>query len=209
VWDFLRSQSRRGIVRSELSVKEWAAELPSVGRVRPKRCPGCKRASQPLGGKIVLHGHGRRERQLRGPAAPDERPALSGLLLRRYRCKICKALCTVGPRELLTQRLYSASAIAWALALFGVLRLGAAQVRELVSPWAIWGVSGHRWPTLLRWVEAIRARRLLQCVRAAPLAWTARRLAERAATTLAALALPTLEPPSIAVQAFHGAARAY
>ena len=40
--DFLRTQSRRGIVRSALSVKEWAAELPSVAEVRPKRCPGCQ-----------------------------------------------------------------------------------------------------------------------------------------------------------------------
>ena len=180
-----------------------------MGRVRPKRCPSCKRASHPLGGKITLHGHGPRERQLRGPAAPDEAPALCGLLVRRYRCTNCKALCTVAPRELLTQRLYSASAIGWALALFGVLRLAAAVVRERVSPWAIWGASARRWPTLLRWIEAIRSRRLLRCVRPAPLCWTARRLAERAATTIAAMALPALEPPPIDVQAFHGAARAY
>ena len=180
-----------------------------MGRVRPRRCPSCKTASHPLGGKIVLHGHGRRERQLRGPATPGEAPALRELFVRRYRCTICKALCTVAPREMLTQRLYSASAIGWALALFGVLRLGAAVVRERVSPWAIWGASAHRWPTLLRWVEAIRSRRLLRCVRPAPQSWTARRIAERAATTLAALALPSLEPPPIDVQAFHGAARAY
>lgn len=179
-----------------------------MGRVRPKRCPGCKRASHPLGGKVVLHGHGRRERQVRGPASPDQAPALCELFVRRYRCKICKALCTVGPREMLTQRLYSASAIGWALALFGVLGLAAAMVRERVSPWARWGTSARRWPTLLRWVKAIRSRGLLRSVRPAPPTWTARRLAERAATTLAALALPSPEPPPIEVQAFHGAARA-
>ena len=179
-----------------------------MGRVRPGQCPACKRASQPLGGKVVLQGHGRRERQMRGPAAPNEAPALLALWVRRYRCKLCKALCTVGPRETLTQRLYSASAIAWALALFGVLHAGAAQVRERVSPWAIWGASARRWPTLLRWVAAVRSRRLFRCVRPAPPSWTSRRVAERAATTIAALALPSLEPPSIDVQAFHGAARA-
>ena len=205
----MRTQSKREIVRSEVSVKEWVAAEPAVGRVRPARCPGCKRASQPLGGKIVLHGHGRRERQLRGPAAPKEEPALCLLFLRRYRCTLCEGLCTVGPRELLTQRLYSASAIGWALALFGVLGLAAAVVRERVSPWAIWGTSARRWPTLSRWAEAIRSRRLFSCVRPAPLSWTARQLAERAATTLASLSLPAPEPPSIDVQAFHGAARAY
>ena len=156
----------------------------------------------------MLQGHGRRERQVRGPAAPNAAPGLSGLLVRRYRCTICGALCTVGPRELLTQRLYTASAIGWALALYGVLGLAAAAVRQLVSPWAIWGASARRWPTLLRWVKAIRSRRLWRCVRPAPLWWTARQLAERAATTIAALALPSLEPPPIEVQAFHGAARA-
>ena len=156
----------------------------------------------------MLHGHGPRERQLRGPAAPDEAPALCGLLVRRYRCTNCKALCTVAPRELLTQRLYSASAIGWALALFGVLGQAAAVVREKVSPLAIWGTSARRWPTLQRWVAAIRGRRLWRCVRPTPPSWTVRQLAERAATTLAALALPSLEPPPIDVQAFHGAARA-
>jgi hypothetical protein len=156
----------------------------------------------------MLHGHGQRERQLRGPLAPGEAPALCGLFLRRYRCTICKALCTVGPRELLTQRLYSVSAIGWGLALFGVLGLAAAAVRQRVSPWAIWGTSARRWPTLLRWVKAIRARRLWRCVRPTPPGWTARQVAERAATTLAAMALPSPEPPSIDVQAFHGAARA-
>ena len=114
----------------------------------------------------------------------------------------------VVPAEMLPWRLYSASAIAWALALFGALRLSPAAIRERVSPWRIVGVSAaRRWVTLLRWTDAVAERRLFRCVRPAPLSWARRRVAERAATTIAGHAPPSTER-SLEEQVFLGAARA-
>ena len=182
--------------------------MPSVGQVRPAQCPSCEGASQPAGEGIVLHGHGLRERQLRGPAAPGEPAAILGVQARRYRCRRCKAICIVVPAEMLPWRLYSASAIALALSLFGALRLSPATIRERVSPWKIVGASaGRRWVTLLRWTDAVVAQRLFRCVRPAPLSWARRRVAERAATTIAGHAPPSTGRP-LEEQAFLGAARA-
>jgi hypothetical protein len=57
-------------------------------------------------------------------------------------------------------------------------------------------------------VGAVRKQRLFACVRATPPAWTCRQRAARIATTLAALAAPTLRHLPLAAQAFHGAAQA-
>jgi uncharacterized protein YfaS (alpha-2-macroglobulin family) len=52
---------------------------------------------------------------------------------------------TVVPAEALTSRLYTASAIALALALYGLERLAAAAVRKLVSPMLL-GLTAHQTP---------------------------------------------------------------
>ena len=64
-----RSSSR--IVHHELDVKGWLAALPSVASARPGACVDCGAASQPTGGLLGLHGHGFRDRQLRGPPDAD------------------------------------------------------------------------------------------------------------------------------------------
>ena len=64
-----------------------------------------------------------RERQFRGPTSPGATPTIVVLRVRRYRCQPCGAVLTVVPRETATGRLYTLSAIAWALALFGVTRV--------------------------------------------------------------------------------------
>jgi hypothetical protein len=112
----------------------------------------------------------------------------------------------VVPAEVLTKRRYSAAAIAWALALFGLSLVSPAAVRLLVSPWRTWNPRG--WVTLLRWAGAAAEGRLFRCVRPLPADWPARKVAERVATTVAGHALPTPEPPSVVVQAFLGAALA-
>jgi hypothetical protein len=81
-----------------------------------------------------LHGHGVRSRQVLGPLTWGGLPLALEVWVRRYRCTRCRATCTVVPREVLTRRLYSAPAIAMALALFGLLSRTVAQVREAVSP---------------------------------------------------------------------------
>lgn len=82
-------------------------------------------------------------------------------------------------------------------------------IRQRVSPWVVVGATAFtRWKTLPRWVAAVAAGRLFTCVRPPPQGWSARQVAERAATTLAAHALPSPEPPPLSTQAFHGAALA-
>lgn len=144
-----------------------------------------------------------------GPAAPGGVPQLRELEVRRYRCTGCKAVMTVVPREILTKRLYSAAAIAWALALYGLSMLSPAAVRALVSPWRHWGAtSAGRWQTLQRWAWTAAQGQLFACVRAMPPDWPSRKAAARAATVLGGQALPSPEPPPLDVLAFHGAALA-
>lgn len=199
----------REIVRSTITVKYWLAELPSVAAVRPACCPACKAASTPVGGRIVVQGHGKRQRQAWGPASPRAPPEIQVLMVRRYHCIACGAVTTVAPSETLTKRLYTAPAVGWALALFGLLLMTPRAIRELVTPLRIWGTtSGVRWQTLLRWTEAAAAGRLFSTVREMPTEWSTRTVAARVAALLSACTLPSPEPPPLDVQAFHGAALA-
>jgi len=157
---------------------------------------------------IVLQGHGTRARQLRGPEAADGKPTVGEVITRRYRCQICRVVVTVVPAEVLPSRLYSASAIAMAMALFGVARRGARAVRALISPWRIVGAATTGWATLRRWVHAVREQRLWRCVRPGPSTWTDHSVAARAATTVAACAPPSAASLSIATAVFTGAAHA-
>lgn len=126
--------------------------------------------------------------------------------VRRFLCLACDGLITVVPRGVVRKRLYSGAAIAFALALFGVLRLSRVEVRRRVSPHRTIGyTAATTWAALRRWTRAVQAGRLFQGVRQAPEAWSCRQLAERAATTLAALALPSAG--SIDARAFAGGAR--
>jgi hypothetical protein len=63
----VNERSERGIIRSEVDVKLWTEKQPSVEQVRPAGCPSCGAASRPLGGSVVLQGHGTRERQVWEP----------------------------------------------------------------------------------------------------------------------------------------------
>lgn len=158
---------------------------------------------------MVLHGHGKRSRQVLGPQEPGGTPRQVEVQVRRYRCQACGATCTVAPWEVWTRRLYSLAAIAWALALWGVVGLGLAAVRGRVSPWVhVGATSARRWRTPLAWVEAVAARRLLLRVRPWPAGWQARRAAAHVASTVAGHAPPSAPSPPLAVQAFRGAVHA-
>lgn len=127
--------------------------------------------------------------------------------MRRYRCTRCRAVLTVVPAETITRRLYSAAAIAWALALYGLSLLAPGAVRELVSPWrVVTASSAARWRTLSRWCAAA-ADRLFSKLPPLP-DTTARQVAAAAAVAISAFAVPMPEPPPLAELAFHGAARA-
>jgi hypothetical protein len=182
-------QSNIRFVQAEVHVKLWTARPPTVDEVRPGRCPACAAPSRPAGGSLGLHGHGLRERHRWGPLEPSATPSLIGVLLRRYLCTSCGAVVVVGPRGVVRRRLYSAGAIALALALFGVAGLAPAEVRRRVSPLRIVGsTAAAGWASLRRWSRAVRARKLFPPVRALPAEATLRQVAARAATTLAACA---------------------
>lgn len=182
------TRSTQEVVRDGRDVKGWALKEPTVEELRPACCLACGAASRPAGGGLVLHGHGRRGRQAWGPATATGKPEVRDTWVQRFLCKLCEATMTVAPRELLTKRLYSAAAIALALALFGLARVPLPEVRARVSPW---GVVGHTaaasWASVSRWTEAVREGRLFE-VRRPPEEWTPRQVAERTATTLAARA---------------------
>jgi hypothetical protein len=130
------------------------------------------------------------------------------LLVRRFLCR-CGAVLTVVPCETIPGRLYTSSAVGWALALFGVQKLSAAQVRRQTSPWMVIGqIAITGWATLRRWIRSIRAGTLLPGQRASPADFTARQVAERVAMGLASLGPPASIEASVATRAFQGAALA-
>jgi transposase len=198
-------QSRIRIVYAERDVKLWRAQLPTVDEVRPGRCLACEAPSRPAGGNLGLHGHGLRERDQWGPVELGDASAVVGLLARRYRCQSCGAVIVVLPRGVVRRRLYSAGAIAIALALWAVTGLAPAAVRARVSPHRIVGpTAASGWASLRRWSRAVRAERLFPVVRALPAGATLRQVAARAATTLAAFA-PVAGGLSVESAAFLGA----
>lgn len=200
----VRRQSGEGIVYSAIEVKKWAEEIPSAERARPACCSRCGVASRPLGTALVLVGHGRRERQVRGPRDATSEAEIRTISVRRYRCRLCGGLTTVLPRGLTARRHYSASAIGLSLCLFGMRGLSLGETRRRVCPWRA-GFETERWTTLPGWLTAIAEGRLLSEVRPSPPSFSLREQAERAAATLCAL---SLEGGSLEAQAFAGAALA-
>jgi hypothetical protein len=146
-----------------------------------------------------------RTRQLRGPLTPGGAPELTVVQIRRYQCQSCAAITTVVPAETLSGRLYTAAAIALALALYGLSRLASAAVRRQVSPWQVTASPGS-WRTLSRWCAAADAP-LFRKLR--PTVGESRAVARAVAVALTAYAPPAPEPPrSMLELAFAGAARA-
>ena len=161
--------------------------MPSCAAARPGVCPCCGAAAQPLGGALVVVGHGVVERQVLGPQAPGEAPVQVVVTLRRYRCRGCRAVLVVGPRGLVPGRWYGAGAIGQALALYA---RGATStlVRVQTSPSRVVGGSAkERWVTLTRWVEAAR-RGDLFVARIRPVGLERRGVAEQVMLVLAARA---------------------
>ncbi len=201
-------RSKQRIVHSELDVKSWLDRRPGVDEVRPGRCACCGVASRPVGGRIALHGHGLRGRQVRGPLSPDGPPVTIEILCRRYRCQRCGAVLVVVPRGVLPHRYFSASAIAWAMALFGVEHRPPPEVRRRTSPWSIVGeTAAPSWVALLRWVAAAKAGRLWPGLVRPRATDSPREVAEHIAQALASRAPPPWDAKA-AARAFAGAALA-
>jgi hypothetical protein len=124
------------------------------------------------------------------------------LLLRRYLCLRCGSVATAVPQGLLRGRLYSAGAIALALALFGIGEVSEGEVRRRTSPWQVVGPTAAKgWCTLRRWVRAVRRGVLWPGLASLRQSWTVREVARRVASVLAARGPAGLrrgEPPSAA-----------
>lgn len=103
---------------------------------------------------------------------------------------------TVSPRGVLLRRLYAASVIGLALALFGIQRESAQAVRKAIVPTASERdrAEGATWSTLRRWAGEAKAGTLTVEGRACPSTFTLRQAAERTASTLGALG-PRGAPP--------------
>jgi len=195
------------IVYHERDVASWITTPPSVEEARPGRCPACGLAARPVGGRLGLHGHGLRDRQQRGPAAPGERAAIAVVALRRYLCVGCAAVTTVVPRDVEPRRHYSRPAIALALALWSMASLPPAEVRQRISPWRVRGATGAGgWFTLRRWACAARAGRLFRAL-GHVVGGSLRQVAASVATRALGHAPPSLRGEPREVQVFQGAVR--
>lgn len=203
----MEGQSSTRIVYIGIDVKSWTTRLPTADEVRPGQCPACGEASRPAGGRIVLHGHGLRARDQWGPPDATAPPEVIEVVCRRYACQDCGAIILVVPGGILRRRLYSATAIALALAIWSIEEQTPAEVRARVSPWRIVGpTAAAAWASLHRWAEAVRGARLFPVVRELPAGATLREVAARAATTLAALVPSSADRLPLGTRAFLGAA---
>jgi hypothetical protein len=121
----------------------------------------------------------------------------------------CGAVLLVVPREVLPRRQYSASAIAFALALWGLVGMTALAVRRRISPAKELGFTAITgWVTLRRWTKAVRQGDLFPSMPSAAPSAPLRAVASLAATALAANADPTTRPLPLEQRAFFGAAHA-
>lgn len=203
-----KNRSGTSVVQSAVGIKGWRERLPTVEEARPACCPSCGAASCPVGGAIQLHGHGTRVRQVRGPSAPLEPAETVEITARRYRCVPCGGVVVVVPREVMAGRLYSAPAIGFAFALWGLVLATAAQVRRQVCPAKILGHTVSGWVTLRRWARDVAQGKLFPSVPGAGPSASLRRVSAHAASALAASADPTSRELAIEQRAFLGAAHA-
>jgi hypothetical protein len=161
-----------------------------------------------VGEGLRLHGHGIRLRQMLGPAEALGDPVMLEVCCRCYLCVACKAVVLVVPGAMLARRRYSASAIAQALALFGLAGQSPAKIRRRTSPDKIVGATASTgWASIDRWCDDVRGGRLFPFARTCPATFTRRQVAERAAAAIGSRAPPPVDP-SLIVRAFVGAAPA-
>jgi hypothetical protein len=185
----MTDQSEQTIEETAGKSKRRAQEREECEAMRPACCLACQAPSRPVGGRVQMHGHGERRRTQRGPEAVGKPPVERSVGVRRYRCVKCRATVTVAPRGVVRRRLFAASAIGLALALFGIQRESVDAVQEVIAPTssARDPAEGSSWSTLRRWAHAAKAGTLLVEGRGCPETFTLRQAAERAATTLQAL----------------------
>jgi hypothetical protein len=194
------------VICTAVGIKAWVAKMPCVDEVRPAQCVACESASRPVGGTLVLHGHGLLARQVRGVVEVDGEPGAFMLWVRRYACQLCDAVMTVVPAGMLARRQYSASSIALALHLWLAVGLSDRVVRSKLCAWQLRGRNARGWAQLYRWAD--QAADLFALPRPLATSPTGRdAVVGRVLTTLRSLSPVALNAAPIALQIFAGAAR--
>lgn len=165
-------------------------EVPSVSACRPSHCWKCgvgQRRDDSRG--LNLYGHGLRERTVLGALAVGEPAATHTLRVRRYLCRLCGAVTTVGPWDLLPGWLYSLVAVVLVLVRWACGEPVAALRAQLAgTPQHGFGEPGQ-WASLRRWARLAVSGQLftgLSC----SLTGTLRTRAERVVQNLADAAPP-------------------
>jgi len=189
------------IVHRALDVKIWMQRPPSVEEARPARCPRCHAAGRPAGGALGLHGHGLRDRQVRGPLDVAAVSTTAVIACRRYLCVGCGAVVTVVPRGIEPRRHYGRAAICLALALWALGGQPTTVVRARVGAWP--SREATSWRAVRRWAEAVASGAWSWCAVAAGLA--PRSAAARAAQIAAGHA-PALTVGTVGTLAYAGGA---
>lgn len=187
-------QRKVHVVRFFVGVKVWP---PSIDAARPSACVRCG-ASARVGHRIVIHGHGVRERQQRGPATSEDPPKCVVIVVRRYLCTACRAVMVVLPAQAQPFKHFSGGAIAMALALW--CSESASVVRQRVNDWKP-GAGARGWRSLSRWARAAGAGVMFAGIHLAVGASV-----ERVAQALCGHAPPQAREAPIHEQAFIGAA---
>ena len=190
------------IVHRALDVKNWMQRPPSVEEARPGQCPRCFGAGRPIGGPRGLHGHGLRDRQVRGPLEIAAVPTTAVIACRRYLCTQCEAVLTVVPRGIEPRRHYGRAAICLALALWALGGQPTTVVRDRVGSWA--SQEATTWQALRKWAAAVAAGTWPWCRAAAGLA--PREAAARAGQIAAGRAPLAMPAGPIWEQAYAGGA---
>lgn len=154
-----------------------------------------------MGGPLGLHGHGVRDRQVRGPREITAASTTSVIACRRYLCVGCGTVLTVVPRGIEPRRHYGRAAICLALALWALGRQPTTVVRARVGAWP--SREATSWRALRRWGAAVASGAWSWCTSAAGLA---PRAAAARGAQIAAGRAPTLTAGPVWALAFAGGA---
>jgi hypothetical protein len=201
----LRERSDSRLIRTGVGIKAWITKTPTVEEVRPVQCAACGAASRPVGGPLVIHGHGLLERQVRGVLEVGGEPGVVVVAVRRYACQSCGAVMTVVPAGMLSRRQYSGPSIALALHLWLAVGLSDRAVRQQVCAWQVRGHNDRGWAQLYRWGG--QAASLFALPRVVAALVSPHEVVRRVLTMLRALSPVGLSAAPIALQVFEGAAR--
>lgn len=128
------------------------------------------------------------------------------ILARRYLCTKCGTVPVVVPREVRAKRLYSASAIGFGLALWGLMKMSARAVRERVNPAKFVAEPTLGWATVRRWAKDVATGKLFFDLPRPPINSKLRIVAATAAAALAANAEAQTRVLPLELRAFVGAA---